>query len=198
MTPLLQMLDVSINRSFQKFYDDKVNEWLRTSLDNEDNRTKTGNLKRPSYRFITDVCYEFSKSIDKEMISKSFKICGITKEQFDVDSLHLPLKNLLLGETIDQNDLFFCENDDYFELEKHQAINNWLDIGDKGNSFFKIISSILYDDHTHHLLIREKVVHMMINDIEVQDLHDELYRDEMIKKWYTCLRIRSLLNRKII
>lgn len=106
MTPLLQMLDVSINRSFQQYYGDRINEWMVDAIEDEGNRTKSGNIKRPSYKQVTDICHDFSKKIDSAMRINSFEICGILGDNFDIDRLHGPLKKLLLGEEIGKLTLY--------------------------------------------------------------------------------------------
>lgn len=106
MTPLLQMLDVSINRSFQQYYADRINEWMENQIEDDTNRTKAGNIKKPSYKMVSDICYNFSKEIKQEMIRKSFEICGISKEDYDINLLHGPLKTLLEDEMVLEEDLF--------------------------------------------------------------------------------------------
>ncbi|KAG0439967.1 hypothetical protein DMUE_2080 [Dictyocoela muelleri] len=100
------MLDVSINRAFQQFYADNINEWLKSAISDGLNRTKAGNLKKPSYKMVTDICHKFSGVIDKDMIIKSFEICGISKSRFDIEKLHVPLKKILLDEDIEKKIYF--------------------------------------------------------------------------------------------
>ncbi|KAG0431477.1 hypothetical protein DMUE_5558 [Dictyocoela muelleri] len=61
MTPLLQMLDVPINRSFQQFYGDCINEYIKDKIEDETNRRNAGNIKKPSYSMVSDICFNFSR-----------------------------------------------------------------------------------------------------------------------------------------
>ncbi|KAG0435116.1 hypothetical protein DMUE_4877 [Dictyocoela muelleri] len=80
-----------------------------------------------------------------------------------------------MNDEIISEDLFFCEEDDFFEISEHQAIDQWFDVGDHGNSFFIIISRFLYDSDDRHFIIRSFVIKTMKKDEELKDIFDEEY-----------------------
>ncbi|KAG0434350.1 hypothetical protein DMUE_5218 [Dictyocoela muelleri] len=126
MTPILQMLDVSINRAFQLLYAENINEWLKSVISDDLNPTKFGNLKKTILKMVTDICHKFPGVIYKDTIIKSFEICRISKSRFYIEKLHVPLKKILLDEDIEKENLFFCEDYDFIEISIHQALNSWL------------------------------------------------------------------------
>ncbi|KAG0435964.1 hypothetical protein DMUE_4453 [Dictyocoela muelleri] len=128
---------------------------------------------------ITDICHVFSKSVDSEMIRNSFKICGMDKDRFSFNYLHLPLRKLLEDEIINTEDMFLCEDNDFFLIIEHQAIEKWQNVGDDGNGFFKIISIFIYDSEDRHLIIRENVIKAFKDFEELKDLYDDQYLEKM-------------------
>ncbi|KAG0436849.1 hypothetical protein DMUE_4015 [Dictyocoela muelleri] len=100
------MLDVSSNRSFQQFYGGCINKYMVDKIEDGTNRTKAGNIKKPSYRMVSDICFNFLKKNDSELKKKSFMTFGISREDLEIDKLHLLLKNLSQGDIINSDDLF--------------------------------------------------------------------------------------------
>ncbi|KAG0441498.1 hypothetical protein DMUE_1011 [Dictyocoela muelleri] len=177
-TPLLQMLDVSINRSFQQYFDDKINEWIYETIEDKENRTKNGNIKKPSYKLLTDICWDFMRSMDKNIITKSFEICGILGDSFDIHRLHEPLKQLLLGEEL--NEILFLNDTILMEEEVfNDNLKDWLFIGKDSCTFFKILLLILYDAIDFHLDIRKNISDKLETIEELNNLYDDDYVNEI-------------------
>ncbi|KAG0442541.1 hypothetical protein DMUE_0196 [Dictyocoela muelleri] len=106
------MLDVSKNRSFQQYYGDKIDEWIAEAIEDVQKRTKAGNVKRPSYRPVTDICNDFAKKIKPNMITKSFEICGVVGNNYNIDILHEPLYKLFPGQKHNEEEIINFKNDD--------------------------------------------------------------------------------------
>lgn len=93
MTGILQPLDVAVNRSFQQHYNDSYTVYLTAAINSNDpaDRTRTGNVKMPSYEKVSEWVLEWRASQTVEGIAKAFTVCGLTPN-FSLQSLHKPLR----------------------------------------------------------------------------------------------------------
>lgn len=110
MTGLLQPLDVAINRGFQQYYNDQYNKHMSVAINSEDKeaRTKSGNVKMPSYLQISEWTLDWAETQTREKVAKAFKLCGlVVPSDFAVAKLHKPLRE--------------CYDDDFslVEWEEH-------------------------------------------------------------------------------
>lgn len=97
MTPLLQMLDVYINKSFKSLIKKEYQEWLENEP--EDGRTKAGNRKRASYVDVANWVVRAWDAVTMELICDSFVGCGVILPR-QYESLHSRLKQLIMNEDI--------------------------------------------------------------------------------------------------
>ncbi|CAM6089978.1 unnamed protein product [Calypogeia fissa] len=97
-----QPLDVGLNRGFQSSYGAKYDEYIAKALDDRSMQTNTGNVKVPNYHEVAEWVLEWMasvpRSVQRETVQKSFISCGLLQEHFDMDALHMPLRELLSGE----------------------------------------------------------------------------------------------------
>lgn len=75
LTGLLQPLDVCLNRSFQKSFDDAYTEFLEKAMKDGTNLTPQGNYKMPSYLQMSEWCVNWAHSRTKEQVC--FQICNV-------------------------------------------------------------------------------------------------------------------------
>jgi hypothetical protein len=93
MTPILQPLDVAVNRSFQQHFNDSYIEYLREAVINPIMQTKHGNVKTPNYKQVSDWVMRWIKSKSSPDISKAFDVCGLVPfAEFQPTALHQKLK----------------------------------------------------------------------------------------------------------
>uniref|UniRef100_H3H5A0 DDE-1 domain-containing protein n=1 Tax=Phytophthora ramorum TaxID=164328 RepID=H3H5A0_PHYRM len=96
LTNMLQPLDVAANRSYQEFYRSKFDEYISLALQDKSLQTKAGNPKVPRYDTVAQWTLDWVSSKSAADVKKVFSLCGlVAKENFQVDQLHAPLKDIL-------------------------------------------------------------------------------------------------------
>ncbi|CAG8632807.1 2269_t:CDS:1, partial [Diversispora eburnea] len=75
LTSTVQPLDVCINKPFKDRLRKKWDNWM---IQGNYNFTKLGNIKKPGYNTMCEWIIEAWNDIPSEMVSKSFKKCGIS------------------------------------------------------------------------------------------------------------------------
>ena len=127
-----------MTRSFQQYYGDRINEWMRYAIEGTSNRTNSGNIKKPSYKFVTDICNDFALITNKDMIKISFELYGI----FEVEKLHTLLKKLICGDELNENELFFYGDEDNTISISERLLDDWKEMSKYGNSFFRLVAIV--------------------------------------------------------
>ena len=77
-TGYLQPLDVTINKPFKDRIRKYFQEWVNEDSLNPANITNKGNIRYPDNSHIVEWIVAAFESINGDMISKSFKTCGIS------------------------------------------------------------------------------------------------------------------------
>ena len=92
MTPILQPLDVHLNKPVKSFSRSQWEEWM---LHGEEEFTKSGYRKRASYQQLVEWVSDGMASLDINLIQRSFKECGVSSSGVDdVDELHSRLRKV--------------------------------------------------------------------------------------------------------
>lgn len=86
-----------------------------------------------------------------EMIKKFIKICGITSNVFNIEDQHLHPRNLIVDNELGQEYIFSMSKTIFLKF-LHQARDKWCNFGNYVNSFYKIISKVIYDNDDKILL----------------------------------------------
>ena len=89
MTPLLQVMDTHVNKSFKNILKNRWAEWLDHG---EEDFTRTGKRRRASYEMIASWVEEAWRHITPELILKGFRECGYIQWDGNFDNLHSRLR----------------------------------------------------------------------------------------------------------
>lgn len=110
-TPLLQPLDVAVNKYFQTTYNDMYNNYISDAISDKVLQTKSGKPKNPSHGMISDWVHVWATNFPKENIVKAFTCCVIGEGCLNEEDLHPPLKSLYQNK-LDDNDIVSGSIDD--------------------------------------------------------------------------------------
>jgi len=77
-TFLLQPLDVCVNKPYKDKLREAYSDWFKNIGDKPENKTPAGYIKAPSWKTFFEWVVPTWDSISSEIITKSFKICGLT------------------------------------------------------------------------------------------------------------------------
>lgn len=131
LTGMLQPLDVCLNRSFQKSFDDKYTEHLERALKETTNRTSKGNIRTPSYMDLSTWCFNWAEGLQDEMIQKAFISCGLVEPSlFKINDLHTPLRDCFTDVSQDE----WMET--HGSVLKEDALDEFVEVG---QDFYKAI-----------------------------------------------------------
>lgn len=120
MTPLLQLLDVYVNKSFKTKLRAKWEDWMRNG---EVLYTKFGNRQRASYQMVCKWVQEAWDEIDSDMLVNSFVGCGLVTDR-SVEKLHSRLQKLIKeNELEDGEDHTGISDDEETDLEENEQLN---------------------------------------------------------------------------
>ncbi|KAF9762571.1 hypothetical protein NGRA_1922 [Nosema granulosis] len=137
---LLQILDLSINRSFKQHFDEKNNEWIYEAIEDKENRKKKGIIKKNTIRSFEGCVLRFYYNMNKKTIIKGLEICGILEESFDIYRFYELFNNLLLDEEVDETLLLNLNDTIIIEEEVfNDDLKDWLFIGKDSYTVFKIL-----------------------------------------------------------
>ena len=96
MTPLIQPLDVSVNRSVKAKWAKKWRDWMEEAANSF---KKTKQKSKVGYDDIVEWVHEIINEIDEDLIKNSFSLCGIAHSH-DGITLHSKLNDIMMtGQT---------------------------------------------------------------------------------------------------
>lgn len=96
MTPLLQFLDIHVNKSFKDRLKDKWADWINCEVE----YTRTGKRKRASYEMVAKWAHEAWKKVPNEIIFSGFKQCGYIEWNGNLDVLYSRLKETITNRAV--------------------------------------------------------------------------------------------------
>ena len=111
LTGLIQAPDVSWNAPFKAKLRELYNKWMANA---PKTFTKAGNVRAPSRATLCDFVVEAWQSISPELIQKSFRACGQSRDG-KVEDIHCLKKGEKAEEAFASVSQFWDEDLEYFE-----------------------------------------------------------------------------------
>ncbi|GBC49157.1 pogo transposable element with KRAB domain [Rhizophagus irregularis DAOM 181602=DAOM 197198] len=132
-TSKLQPLDVAINKSFKVKVKERYNDWMSFTIHA---LTPARRIKRPSYSTVATWVKELWDDVDKDLIRRSFKCCGVLTNTDGSEDNDLFDYDKLLSMLEDDNEVDINNSDDEKNeyTEENDYENEWEIETDKGKS----------------------------------------------------------------